>query len=110
LAWESAAYDPPALADRAELDGHVALVVGGTRGIGLEFCEALCRRGAHVITCGTSAEGVANVAAIASAREWPIEVVQADVRREMDLDALIALAVKHKGHLLTVPEFFLVAP
>jgi NAD(P)-dependent dehydrogenase (short-subunit alcohol dehydrogenase family) len=85
-------------------------VVGGTRGIGLEFCEALCRRGAHVITCGTSAEGVANVAAIASAREWPIEVVQADVRREMDLDALIALAVKHKGHLLTVPEFFLVAP
>jgi NAD(P)-dependent dehydrogenase (short-subunit alcohol dehydrogenase family) len=91
--------EPPPLADRAELDGHVALVVGGTRGIGLAICEALCRRGAHVITCGTGAEGVANVAALAAERQWSIEAVQADVRRENDLDALIAHAVKQKGHL-----------
>lgn len=89
----------PALADRAELDGHVTLVVGGTRGIGLAICEALCRRGAHVITCGTDAEGVANVAAVAAERQWSMEAVQADVRREKDLDALIARAAKRKGRL-----------
>ena len=91
--------EPRALADCAELDGRVALVVGGTRGIGLAICEALCRRGAHVITCGTGAEGVADVAAMAAERQWPLQAVQADVRREKDLDALVAHAAKQKGHL-----------
>src|SRR5882724_8117390 len=89
----------PASADCAELDGQVALVIGGTRGIGLAVCETLCRRGACVITCGTSAEGVASVAAIAADRQWPMEAVQADVRSEKDLDALVMHAAKLKGHL-----------
>jgi len=91
--------ESPARADCTELDGHAALVVGGTRGIGLAICEALCLRGARVITCGTSAEGIANVAAIASARQWPMEAVQADIRSERDIDALVTHAAKQMGHL-----------
>ena len=35
--------------DRFRLDGRIALVTGGARGIGLATCEALAEAGAEVI-------------------------------------------------------------
>ena len=85
--------------DSAALEGQVALVIGGTRGIGWAVCEALCSRGAHVVTCGTRQDGVAGALAIAAERRWSLEAVQADARRETDLDALVRHAAKRSGSI-----------
>jgi NAD(P)-dependent dehydrogenase (short-subunit alcohol dehydrogenase family) len=89
----------PMTPDRAALEGHVALVIGGTRGIGWAICEALCSRGARVVTCGTRQDGVASAMTIASERRWSLDAVVADARSEKDLDALVAHAAKPRGFI-----------
>jgi 2-dehydro-3-deoxy-L-rhamnonate dehydrogenase (NAD+) len=47
----------------AELQGQVALITGGTRGIGLASARALAHRGAHVVVASRSRADVDGVAA-----------------------------------------------
>ena len=42
--------------DRFDLDGRVAVVTGGTRGLGAGFAEALTDAGADVMLVGRDAE------------------------------------------------------
>lgn len=51
----------------ARLEGRLAVVTGGTRGIGLAVAEAIAREGAGVVVCSRKADGVA--AAVATLRE-----------------------------------------
>ena len=81
---------------------QIAVVIGGTRGIGWAICRALCLQGAQVVTCGSSIESVREASRKAAAEELQLDVVQADARREAELEALIGRALGIKGHLNTV--------
>ena len=77
--------------------GKTALVIGGTRGIGWAICKALDRRGARVVTCGSTAKSVASALADASDFENGLEAIQADACNEADVSALVEHAKSLDG-------------
>ncbi|MCA1244206.1 SDR family oxidoreductase [Stappia stellulata] len=56
------------------LDGRVAIVTGGTRGIGAEIARELLAAGAEVAVCGRSAPDALPQAGGRTARFWPCDV------------------------------------
>ena len=82
------------------LTGKVAVVTGGSRGIGFAIADALLQQGASVAIGGTSQ---AHLDTAASALErhssGRVAVMQADVRRYQDVDALISGAASRFGGL-----------
>jgi 3-oxoacyl-[acyl-carrier protein] reductase len=75
-------------------DGKVAIVTGGSRGIGLAIARTLVGRGASVVITGT---GEATV--IAAARQLGERAlgVRADVRKYNEVERLMAAAVERFG-------------
>ena len=51
------------MADRFDLTGKVAVVTGGSRGMGLEMCKAFANAGARVIVASRKEEACVAVAA-----------------------------------------------
>jgi NAD(P)-dependent dehydrogenase (short-subunit alcohol dehydrogenase family) len=78
------------------LEGKIALVTGGTSGIGLASAQELAQEGAKVYVTGRrQAELDAAVRAIGHNAQG----IQGDVTREADLDALIARLREDEGRL-----------
>jgi 3-oxoacyl-[acyl-carrier protein] reductase len=76
----------------SRLEGKVALVTGGTRGIGRACVERLVSEGAKVAFCGRSAETVESVAAETGAKGYV-----ADVADVASVNALIEAVQKDLG-------------
>eukprot|EP01036_Dinobryon_divergens_P039585 gene39585-52206_t len=74
--------------DRFRVDGQVALVTGGTRGIGLGIVEALAEAGAHVIV--SSKVPKPDVIAALKAKGYKIDYLQADMQDQAAPAKLIA--------------------
>ncbi|MEC7946399.1 MAG: 3-oxoacyl-ACP reductase FabG [Myxococcota bacterium] len=75
----------------SSLDGRIAIVTGGARGIGAAISRALAKAGAHVIlNYRRSAE-----AADALAAEIGGQAIQADVSTPAGCEALLAVAQAH---------------
>ena len=68
------------------LTGRVAVVTGGSRGIGTAVASALVERGADVVICGRSDESLAEAKSLMTARlgaasgSGRLETVRADIR------------------------------
>ena len=79
--------------------GSVAVVTGGSRGIGCAVAESLLRGGADVVISGRSADALAEAASelARAAGAGRLETVAADVRRPADAERLIAAASDRFG-------------
>jgi NAD(P)-dependent dehydrogenase (short-subunit alcohol dehydrogenase family) len=82
------------------LTGKVALVTGGTRGIGLAIARALVAEGVQVVATGRNAAHVtAARSRIEEAGPGAVETLEADVRRYADMTRVAAATVSRFGGL-----------
>lgn len=77
--------------DRFRLDGKIALVTGGARGLGFHMATALAEVGADVALVGRSLDTARHsAAAIGQATGRRIEAFTADVTRAADIERMVA--------------------
>jgi len=81
------------------LAGRVALVTGGSRGIGRAIAEVLRDEGASVAICGRDAEDLAAAARDLAATGARILPVRADIRDRDAVDRMVAEVVGSLGRL-----------
>ena len=81
------------------LDGKVAVVTGGTSGIGLATAQALATAGAAVVVAGTNAQRGQRAAAEIGAAGAPVLYQQTDVQKSDDVRRLMLAAVERFGCL-----------
>jgi len=83
-----------------DFEGQVAIVTGGTRGVGWEISRELASRGARVVLCSRNAEDAASTAQrLARESGVPARGVGADVADVGDARRLVGEAVAFGGRL-----------
>jgi 3-oxoacyl-[acyl-carrier protein] reductase len=89
------------MAETPQLDGRVAIVTGGSRGIGRAIADALVTRGARVAISGRNPGTLKDAEAALGAGPLGDRViaVQADVSKEADAAQLVARTVEQFGGL-----------
>jgi 3-hydroxybutyrate dehydrogenase/3-oxoacyl-[acyl-carrier protein] reductase len=81
-----------------QLTGKVAMVTGGTRGIGRAIAEAFLAEGAAIVINGRSAEK-GEQALKEIDRPGTVAFVQGDVTRKDELERVVDEAIRQFGHL-----------
>lgn len=81
------------------LEGKVAVVTGGSRGIGRAIALTLSAQGAKVAICARSLEAAQKVVAEIEATGAEGLAAAADISRESEADGLIQAAMKRFGRL-----------
>ena len=79
-----------------KLDGKIALITGGTSGIGLATAQQFVNEGAYVFITGRRE---AELAAAVKQIGRSVTGVQGDVSNPADLDRLVAQIKREKGKL-----------
>lgn len=99
-ATENTVAENTATQDAADdLSGQVALVTGGSRGIGLAIAQELCTRGALVVIGSRDGAHAEAAAAGLRARGADCVSIQLDVRDEANVTAAIDGIAEHNGRL-----------
>jgi gluconate 5-dehydrogenase len=84
---------------RFRLDDRVAIVTGGTGGIGSRLCAALARVGARVVVHGRDAARAGKVAGGLTAEGAEATAVTADLTRRADADRMVEEAMAAYGRV-----------
>lgn len=83
-----------------DLSGKIALVTGGSRGIGAATCEALARQGAHVVVGYVRGEeAAAQLAAKIQSNGGSAEVLRVDAANFSESEATVTELTKRLGKL-----------
>jgi len=85
--------------DRFDLAGKVALVTGGSRGLGREMVLAFAEAGADIVVVSRKAESCDRVVAEVEARGRRALAVPCHVARWSELDGLVERAWSHFGRI-----------
>lgn len=83
---------------KMKLDGKVALITGGTEGMGLATADLFLREGAKVVITGRS-KGKGAKALRSLRKLGDVEFVQGDVSRATDAKRMVDLTVKRFGRI-----------
>jgi ketoreductase len=78
---------------------QVALITGGTSGIGLAVAETLAGQGRTVFICSRNGDAVAETVGKLRASGYEADGTAADVRRPADVAGLVSAAVRRYGHV-----------
>ena len=84
---------------RYRLDGRVAMVAGGSGGIGVRLCEAFAGVGADVAIVGRSEAGLEAARQAVERAGTRALVLAGDMTVEQEADGVVAETVKELGHL-----------
>lgn len=82
----------------SELSGHVALVTGGVRGIGLAICDELVAQGARV-AAGFSRNGPAAEAFTEKYGDYGATIHQGTIEDHADCERVVQEVIDHHGQL-----------
>src|SRR5690349_17765890 len=82
-----------------DFSGRVALVIGGTSGIGLASARGFAKAGASVVLAARGEEAGREVCAALESEGARARFVQTDVREESSVARAVEGAVKHFGRL-----------
>jgi NAD(P)-dependent dehydrogenase (short-subunit alcohol dehydrogenase family) len=82
------------------LNGKVAIVTGGSRGIGFAIAHALAAAGSHVVVTGRDERHLADAKPrLEAAGTGMVDALRADVRRYADVERVVAASVARFGGL-----------
>ena len=82
-----------------DFEGQVAIVTGGSDGIGLATASLLARRGAQVVICGRRQEMLDSARAHIDAQGGKVDTIRLDVADDGALTAMIADTARKYGRL-----------
>lgn len=82
-----------------DLTGRVAVVTGGSRGLGRQIAEALAEAGARLAITARKEEELKQAAAELNGQGYECVPVRCDVSKEEDVDAAVAAVLRHYGKI-----------
>ncbi|HEY0953373.1 MAG TPA: SDR family oxidoreductase [Roseateles sp.] len=85
--------------DLFDLSGQVALVTGGSRGLGLQIAEALGEAGAKIMLTSRKAADLEEAAAHLQARGIDARWIAADAAKEADAQRVVAETMERLGQI-----------
>jgi gluconate 5-dehydrogenase len=80
-----------------DLSGRVAIVTGGSRGLGAEFAEGLAEAGASLMLCARRDEWLVPGAVSLRARGFIVHAMRCDVSNAMEVQAVVDATLERFG-------------
>ena len=87
----------PTISELFKLDGRVAIVTGGSRGLGREMAEGLAEAGASLMLCARRPEWLTPTVDEFRARGFTVEGMLCDVSKAADVQAVVDKTVSRFG-------------
>jgi NAD(P)-dependent dehydrogenase (short-subunit alcohol dehydrogenase family) len=91
--------DVPVISELFQLRDRVAIVTGGSRGLGAEMAEGLAEAGASLMLCARRAEWLTPAVAAMRARGFAVEGMLCDVSKPADVQAVVDQTIATFGRI-----------